>query len=121
MGMGGRGFPIGPPGAGFSVMPPTSRDLVSVLPVPDRGPFLANASFVATTRAIVATSIGRTRIAMAKHLSTFIDCPLARSQHDAACRKIGDLARNEIRGTVVRCQAARVLRSEDASRQSNMK
>src|SRR5258707_9450552 len=97
--MGGRGLPIGPPGAGFSTIGRdlVSRDLVSVLPVPDREPFLAKASSVATARAIAATSIGRTRLVMAKHLSTFINCPLLRSQHDAACRKIADLARNEIR------------------------
>jgi hypothetical protein len=68
-----------------AVPPPAGGDLVSVLPVPDREPFLANASFVAAARAIAATSIGRTRLVMAKHLSTFINCPLAGSQHDAAC------------------------------------
>src|SRR4030088_3360623 len=92
MGMGGRGLPIGPPGAGFWVMaavpPPAGGDLVSVLPVPDRWPFLENPSLAAPARAKAATSIGRTPLVMAKHLSTFINCPLAGLPHEAAAEKL---------------------------------
>src|SRR5258706_12130982 len=105
MGMGGRGLPIGPPGAGFSTTGRdlVSRDLVSVLPVPDRGPFLANASSIAAARAIAATSIGRTRIVMAKHLSIFIKCPLARSQAPRGLPKLLNSFGTRFDGTVVRC------------------
>ena len=98
--MGGRGLSIGRPGAGFSTrraVPPPPDLILAVLLMPGRVPFLANASSIVTARAIPTTSIGRTRVVMAKHLSIITNCPLACSQARRGLSKNADLARNEVR------------------------